>query len=766
MHAGFRRLPPRFLCNTRRRVLSFVELLLLFLNPWSDLHQKDLLCGKPHWNDFFEVVLPEGKTGCQETPFIGRGAEARLRNPSPNDSTKVDEGTTVLELATNIITLQARVAFLKAKLATMRLLVQEKDATIKYFQLHPSIICSPFHPGPCQQPQEPTPFTFDLDSEWNKFLGTYFPSSSSSSSEAKEAFMETAKHHTYSISMEPKSPSNTKSPVRTTTLYNKRPSFPWNLSLFLGLWLLKTSPPTLCSLRRLLRCLRRWLVFFLFTSSILLPGLFAILTCGFSFLQLSSYIPSSVVGFGFHLHVLLSNFRIFGSTGSLKRKALYSASLGLEDATEIDVSVKNDASHATTSRQTKLRSTLIAAGQRSRTTSNQSTVMFNVVSDNTLSSQTYRCSSSSPFYEDLGDCSQVCEFCGAMFWFEERLRSFPLTVRPRYNVCCKSGRITITHPKNPPEPLKTLMDDKPKGAAIPIKVRVLHKWKPYRNKDVYCYLIIDKYGSGIQSLFEKTEEDHFNKIINLMTCYTFSNYVCVNAPTIYSVTPHRAALKIGKAATIIPMTEINNIPHHYFNFVPYNDLTARVYHDKILTEIASLVDIEALTNKKQHVVAAISSLRVSEFKGKIQMASTSATRVHTDPDINIAKTILARYCITATIADETSSTAVTIFDQAAKTLIGISCFDMVVQQGYTEPTIIPPAILSLIGQPKIFQLQQPRDHNIGRKRFNVNRVFINNSNTTAADPELGPRAATKRQLFVDPAQESAIIKHHKNNDFD
>ncbi|KAD5508647.1 hypothetical protein E3N88_16350 [Mikania micrantha] len=232
------------------------------------------------------------------------------------------------------------------------------------------------------------------------------------------------------------------------------------------------------------------------------------------------------------------------------------------------------------------------------------------------------------------------------------------------------------------------------------------------------------------------------------------------------VTPHRAALKIGKATTIIPMTEINNIPHHYFNFVPYNDLTARVYHDKILTEIASLVDIEALTNKKQHVVAAISSLRVSEFKGKIQMASTSATRVHTDPDINIAKTILARYCITATIADETSSTAVTIFDQAAKTLIGISCFDMVVQQGYTEPTIIPPAILSLIGQPKIFQLQQPRDHNIGRKRFNVNRVFINNSNTTAADPELGPRAATKRQLFVDPAQESAIIKHHKNNDFD
>ncbi|KAL8208123.1 hypothetical protein R6Q57_007535 [Mikania cordata] len=51
------------------------------------------------------------------------------------------------------------------------------------------------------------------------------------------------------------------------------------------------------------------------------------------------------------------------------------------------------------------------------------------------------------------------------------------------------------------------------------------------------------------------------------------------------------------------------------------------------------------------------------------------------------------YCITATIADESSSTSVTIFDQAAKTLIGISCFEMVVQQGYKDPRTIPPAII-------------------------------------------------------------------------
>ncbi|KAL8265202.1 hypothetical protein R6Q59_023332 [Mikania micrantha] len=65
------------------------------------------------------------------------------------------------------------------------------------------------------------------------------------------------------------------------------------------------------------------------------------------------------------------------------------------------------------------------------------------------------------------------------------------------------------------------------------------------------------------------------------------------------------------------------------------------------------------------------------------------------------------------------------------------------------------------------------------KRFNVNRIFTENANTTTitstptttkhmADPNIYtsivvPRAAIKRQQFLDPAQESAISKHHKNN---
>jgi len=40
-------------------------------------------------------------------------------------------------------------------------------------------------------------------------------------------------------------------------------------------------------------------------------------------------------------------------------------------------------------------------------------------------------------YIDLGSCTEVCEFCGALFWYLERVKSFALSVRPQYNGCCK-----------------------------------------------------------------------------------------------------------------------------------------------------------------------------------------------------------------------------------------------------------------------------------------------------------------------------------------
>lgn len=63
----------------------------------------------------------------------------------------------------------------------------------------------------------------------------------------------------------------------------------------------------------------------------------------------------------------------------------------------------------------------------------------------------------SPKYIDLGSCIEVCEFCGSFFWFAERVKSVAHSVRPRYNSCCKGGKVVLEFPSDPPDLLKALM---------------------------------------------------------------------------------------------------------------------------------------------------------------------------------------------------------------------------------------------------------------------------------------------------------------------
>ncbi|KAD7479184.1 hypothetical protein E3N88_02320 [Mikania micrantha] len=197
--------------------------------------------------DFFEVLLNEGNPGCQETTSGGGGAGARLRTPSPHDSTPVEEGTSTQELTATITSLQARVAQLEAEVATLRLEVQTKDATILDLRRRPPVTLHPFHPDPAtttftspdatkkgeniptagsgseareeEGAQEVTPSLVTLTAEWDDFLGTYFQdSSSTSSSSASEDTREVAKEteqQTSNVSLEPQSPLGTKSPSET-----------------------------------------------------------------------------------------------------------------------------------------------------------------------------------------------------------------------------------------------------------------------------------------------------------------------------------------------------------------------------------------------------------------------------------------------------------------------------------------------------------------------------------------------------------------------
>jgi hypothetical protein len=69
--------------------------------------------------------------------------------------------------------------------------------------------------------------------------------------------------------------------------------------------------------------------------------------------------------------------------------------------------------------------------------------------------------------EILGRISQECTFCGALFWVEERTRSFAR--RPQYSKCCSEGKVFISRVRTLPEYMRMLQD--PQKRELRTKLR-------------------------------------------------------------------------------------------------------------------------------------------------------------------------------------------------------------------------------------------------------------------------------------------------------
>ncbi|GJR79974.1 hypothetical protein Tco_0150759 [Tanacetum coccineum] len=63
-------------------------------------------------------------------------------------------------------------------------------------------------------------------------------------------------------------------------------------------------------------------------------------------------------------------------------------------------------------------------------------------------------------YKHIGNCVHSCQHCGALFWFEERLKNTPTGARPRYNRCCRTGRVALRTYQIYPEYIKMLLNDR------------------------------------------------------------------------------------------------------------------------------------------------------------------------------------------------------------------------------------------------------------------------------------------------------------------
>ncbi|KAL6581531.1 hypothetical protein OROMI_007454 [Orobanche minor] len=62
-------------------------------------------------------------------------------------------------------------------------------------------------------------------------------------------------------------------------------------------------------------------------------------------------------------------------------------------------------------------------------------------------------------YEDMGDPTYACGFCGALMWFDERLKKSSLS-SPEFGLCCSRGKIQLPLLKQPPRLLRDLLQNR------------------------------------------------------------------------------------------------------------------------------------------------------------------------------------------------------------------------------------------------------------------------------------------------------------------
>lgn len=69
-------------------------------------------------------------------------------------------------------------------------------------------------------------------------------------------------------------------------------------------------------------------------------------------------------------------------------------------------------------------------------------------------------------YINHGECIYECEFCNALFWYDERIGKHYNATIPKYTLCCRGGQVQLPQPKEPPPILQRLMwnnDDRSKN---------------------------------------------------------------------------------------------------------------------------------------------------------------------------------------------------------------------------------------------------------------------------------------------------------------
>ncbi|KAL3644190.1 hypothetical protein CASFOL_012122 [Castilleja foliolosa] len=200
-----------------------------------------------------------------------------------------------------------------------------------------------------------------------------------------------------------------------------------------------------------------------------------------------------------------------------------------------------------------------------------------------------------------------------------------------------------------------------------IEIRVLKKWISKGKKEDLCYQFVDAYGDCIEATAEVKHIEHFDSIIQLLSCYKVSGYIATSPRTYMATVDHPASLVIGQKAIFHPEPDLS-IPDVYFNFATYDALKNRIKDARLLTDYIGRVEKNSLRStrtgktlrktlirdemkkeveitlwpEKLHLIGdevipgdivEITSMMVTEHNGRLQLESTYLATAFVNPDM-------------------------------------------------------------------------------------------------------------------------------------
>ncbi|KAL3642121.1 hypothetical protein CASFOL_012936 [Castilleja foliolosa] len=200
-----------------------------------------------------------------------------------------------------------------------------------------------------------------------------------------------------------------------------------------------------------------------------------------------------------------------------------------------------------------------------------------------------------------------------------------------------------------------------------IEIRVIKKWIQKSKNEELCYQFVDAYGDCIEATANVKQIEHFDSIIQLMSCYKVSGCIATSCRTYMATVDHVASLVIGKKARFDPAPDLS-IPDVYFNFATYDALKNRVKNARLLTDYIGRVETNSLRTTrsektlrkilirdemkndleitlwpdKRHLIGdevipgdivAITSMMVTEYNGRLQLESTYLSSSFVNPDM-------------------------------------------------------------------------------------------------------------------------------------